>query len=111
MLPAMVNSDNKNISIDDMVSYIIECIQIIGKCHIVGLCQGAWASALALTQLENPVHTYINANGPIDTHTDSSNEIYQWCQLIPSIFYDIMVTLSGGVQLGMNQLIGFYGLS
>jgi poly(3-hydroxybutyrate) depolymerase len=98
-------------SLDDMIREIDASVQAAGGVvHIIGLCQGAWASAIYAALYPDNIVSYTNAAGPID-FAAGDGKIKQGCEIMPFSFFKNMVLCSGGVQKGTSQVIGFKSLN
>ncbi len=110
-IPPTPESPNKNDSLDDLITNIGKCVsEVGGKTHLFTLCQGAWAGAIYTALYPDTVLSYSDAAGPID-FCAGGGKIQAICQTLPFSFYQNMVAMSGGVQRGEFQLMGFKGLN
>ncbi len=110
-IPPTPDSPNRFDSLNDIISNIAKCVEVAGgKAHLFTLCQGAWAGAIYTALYPDTVLSYTDGAGPIDFCADGG-KIQNICQTLPMSFYENMVNLSGGVQRGEFQLMGFKGLN
>lgn len=104
-------NQEKNYSIDDMVRDIHTCYEKIGKpVHFISLCQGAWATAICISLFPECALSYTNAAGPIKFQT-KEGKIDAYTRLLPMSFFENMVNMGGGFQLGLFQIMGFKNLN
>lgn len=102
---------NQGYSIEDMVAELQSCVQAVGnQAHLFTLCQGAWVSAIYAALFPKTVLSYTNAAGPIDFWAGNS-KIKSYCNIMPTSFFQSMVHFNGGVQTGLNQVLGFKNLN
>lgn len=102
---------NPGYSIEDMVTELQSCVEAVGnKTHLFTLCQGAWVSAIYAALFPETVASYTNAAGPIDFQA-GNGKIKSYCSFMPASFFQSMVHYNGGVQTGLNQVLGFKNLN
>ena len=84
----------------DLQSQILTAIGSTGSkaaVHVVGLCQGGWASAMTATSAPESIDLLTIAGTPIDTSFES---ILTPAQKMPISVYDLMIASGGGLVHG-----------
>jgi len=79
------------------------------KIGYIGLCQGAWLSAIYLSMFVHNANAsfYCNFAGPINTKTGQENIIEKYCRNVDIDIHRTVVNLNGGLQLGIYQWLSF----
>lgn len=109
--PSSLNEEERNYSIEDMVLELRSCVEEIGEpVHFFSLCQGAWATAICISSFPDCALSYTNAAGPMNFKS-SDGKIDFYTGMLPMNFFDSMVNISGGVQDGNFQILGFKNLN
>jgi poly(3-hydroxyalkanoate) synthetase len=108
---SFLNKEGKNYSIESMVWEIRSCVdEIGGPVHFFSLCQGAWATAICICCFRDSALSYTNAAGPINFKS-SDGKIDLYTEMLPMMFFHSMVGISGGIQNGHFQILGFKNLN
>ena len=105
------DSSNKGYGIEDMVCELQSCVEAVGnRVHLFTLCQGAWVSAIYASLFPRTVLSYTNGAGPIDFRA-GNGKIKDYCSVMPDSFFKGLVQYNGGIQTGLNQVLGFKNLN
>lgn len=112
LLPA--TQSTKDTSIADLIEILDRCVETIlhltqtKRVLIVGLCQGAWLSALYTAKYPHKIVGYVNFAGPINTKTGQDNVIEKYMKT-PNVLEksQALVRLNNGIQLGIAQWLAF----
>jgi poly(3-hydroxyalkanoate) synthetase len=98
--------ERKHESIRDLVSQVHECVLLIGQCHLIGLCQGGWLSAIYASIDGWRIISLTCIAAPIDFHGEGGI-IYDTCTKFGIGVYRHFVTLDAGIMTGRNMLLGW----
>lgn len=99
----------KDTSIEDLINILYRCCKYIDEpVNLIGLCQGAWLSAMFTSLHQDMVKTYTNSAGPINTKTGCDNIIEKYME-IPFVYdyHKMVVNFNGGIQPGILQWLAF----
>lgn len=115
LLPA--DAENKDCDLNRLVGLVEKCLKFCGQSYLIGICQGAWLSAIAASFNPGAVRAYFNFAGPIDFKA-GNGKIKAACEALPIGFFKIVVNSNQGIQPGwaqwwyftmMNPLQVFFG--
>jgi len=94
-------------TIADSIDDILACIdQLGGQCHLVGLCQGGWQSAIVAALHPERVASLTIAAAPIDTHAGQTG-LHAFSLGLPLGFFEGVVRAGGGRAPGRMLATGF----
>lgn len=103
--------ERRNETISDTISQIHQAVMRTAggqPVHLIGLCQGGWASAIYASLYAHNVKSLTLAGSPIDTHAgDSKIQFFLKCLVYPMPIFRTVVSMFGGVWPGFLQLYGF----
>lgn len=101
------------VSVNGLVRMLFDSQTAINERHnstkvdLLGVCQGAWVSAVYAAKCQERVNRYCNFAGPINTKTGQKNVIEKYCETMDIGRHRMLVALNGGIQPGMMQWLAF----
>lgn len=98
--------DRKDESIIDLLNQVKIAVEKVNdSCHLIGLCQGGWLSAIYSSLHPEKVESLTIAGAPIDTHAGSS--VLHQITRLPFLWFKSLVVMSGGIMPGDLMLTGW----
>jgi poly(3-hydroxybutyrate) depolymerase len=103
----------KDLSVNGLVRMLFDSQTIINERHgttkvdLIGLCQGAWLSAVYTAKCQKRVNRLCNFAGPINTKTGQENVIEKYCATMNMDYHRMIVAMNGGIQPGLMQWLSF----
>lgn len=91
--------------IADLLSQLGTAIEVTGRCHVVGLCQGGWLATIYAALHPDSVAGLTIAGAPIDTHVGES--VLHSIVRAPYMMFQTLVFWGGGLMRGQMMLAGW----
>lgn len=106
LLPA--TQEIKHTNIGDLCRCIHVCTALAGGIvDLVGVCQGGWLAAIYAALHPRRINSMALMAAPIDIQAAPDNITAIAGRSIPREWYRMVVSASGGVQMGINQWLAF----
>ena len=102
--------DMKDLEIDQYLGELNVCVDDLGgRVKLVGLCQGGWMCAMYAARFPHKVSGLVLAGSPIDTDA-GDGPVKRMAHAYPTLFYEELVALGGGLMRGKTMLLGWKGM-
>lgn len=98
--------ERRHEGIEDLLGQMALAVEVVGQpCHLIGLCQGGWLSAIHAAMRPESVASLTTGGAPIDTKAGDSS-LHQATRL-PLAFFQGLVAMGGGRMSGDLMLVGW----